>query len=282
MSRRAAWLLLRTAALSGSRSESNVLGQGRQFLTTKDVFLPSKVEGAWWGRISFGLAAAGACATFACASASASSQEALVADGVKISAAGGARIKHQVVFVLGGPGSGKGTQCSKLTSEFSDVAHFSAGDLLREHVKSGTPEGNMVADMIKNGQIVPAEVTVGLLQDAMRTSGKTKILIDGFPRNDSNREVFQRVVGYDCSLVLFFDCPEDELERRLLARNQGRVDDNIETIKKRFRVFLEQSMPVISHYSAIGKAKTIDTNRPVDEIFSEVRSYIVQVGHSDN
>lgn len=79
---------------------------------------------------------------------------------------------------------------------------------------------------------VRAQVTVGLLKDAMERSGKTKILIDGFPRNDSNREVFQKVVGYDCSLVLFFDCPEDVLEKRLLSRNQGRVDDNIETIKK--------------------------------------------------
>jgi adenylate kinase family enzyme len=64
------------------------------------------------------------------------------------------------------------------------------------------------------------QVTVGLLQDAMERSGKTKILIDGFPRNDSNREVFQSVVGYDCELVLFFDCPEAVLEARLLGRNQ--------------------------------------------------------------
>ena len=76
------------------------------------------------------------------------------------------------------------------------------------------------------------QVTVGLLKEAMERSGKSKILIDGFPRNDSNREVFQKVVGYDCSLVLFFDCPEDVLEKRILSRNQGRVDDNIETIKK--------------------------------------------------
>ncbi len=67
-------------------------------------------------------------------------------------------------------------------------------------------------------------MTVGLLKDAMEKSGKSKILIDGFPRNASNMETFKTVVGFDCSLVLFFDCPEDVLERRLLARNQGRVD----------------------------------------------------------
>ena len=89
--------------------------------------------------------------------------------------------KTTVVFVLGGPGSGKGTQCGKIVSEFPDVAHFSAGDLLRAHVKSGTEEGNKVAEMMQQGQIVPSSVTVGLLQEAMKSSGKTKFLIDGFP-----------------------------------------------------------------------------------------------------
>lgn len=108
----------------------------------------------------------------------------------------------------------------------------------------------------------------------MERSGKTRILIDGFPRNDSNREVFEKVMGFDCSLVLFFDCPETVLEKRLLSRNQGRSDDNIETIKKRFRVFVEQSLPVITHYRSLGKCKTINTDRPVDVIYAEVRKYV--------
>ena len=61
---------------------------------------------------------------------------------------------------------------------------------------------------MSSGQIVPAEVTVGLLKDAMAASGKSIFLIDGFPRNDSNRVTFNTVMGFDCSLVLFFDCPE--------------------------------------------------------------------------
>jgi hypothetical protein len=97
------------------------------------------------------------------------------------------------VFVLGGPGAGKGTQCSNLIRDYG-FCHLSAGDLLRAHVKSGSKEGNVVADMIKNGQIVPSEVTVGLLQSAMTASGKEKFLIDGFPRNDENRGAFEKVV----------------------------------------------------------------------------------------
>ena len=85
-----------------------------------------------------------------------------------------------MVFVLGGPGAGKGTQCANIVKDFG-FAHLSAGDLLRAHMKSGSPDGNMVAEMIKQGQIVPSEVTVNLLLDAMRASGKDKFLIDGFP-----------------------------------------------------------------------------------------------------
>ncbi|KAL6760985.1 uridylate kinase [Haematococcus lacustris] len=186
-------------------------------------------------------------------------------------------VKHKIVFVLGGPGSGKGTQCLRLIEEFPNVAHFSAGDLLRDHIKSGTPDGDMVADMIKNGQIVPAQITIGLLQRAMASSGKQRILIDGFPRNQDNRDTFLSMVGYDCSLVLFFDCPEAVLEKRLLARNQGRTDDNIESIKKRFQVFVQQSMPIVESYEKQGKVARINTDRPIDDIYLEVRRLIMEL-----
>ena len=116
-------------------------------------------------------------------------------------------------------------------------------------MKSGSKDGNMVAEMIKQGQIVPSEVTVNLLLDAMRASGKGKFLIDGFPRNKENRDAWEVTAGYDCDFVLFFDCPEDVMTTRLLGRNEGRTDDNIETIKKRFKTFQPAtSMPVVEHF----------------------------------
>jgi UMP-CMP kinase len=177
---------------------------------------------------------------------------------------------YLVAFVLGGPGSGKGTQSGKLVEEF-DVVHLSAGDLLRAHMKSGSPEGKMVADMIAHGQIVPSYVTVGLLQRAMDESGKIKFLIDGFPRNEENRAAFEAQTGIDPKFVLFFDCPEEVMESRLLARNEGRTDDNIETIRKRFRVFLEQSMPVVNFYDKTGRVARINADRPPEEVYKEVR-----------
>lgn len=116
--------------------------------------------------------------------------------------------KPTVVFVLGkhvrsfhfikrswtgGPGAGKGTQCSNIVNNFGFV-HLSAGDLLREEQASGSKHGAMIADMIKNGQIVPSEVTVGLLDKAMQASGKSKFLIDGFPRNEENNNAWKKEV----------------------------------------------------------------------------------------
>lgn len=129
----------------------------------------------------------------------------------------------------------------------------------------------MIQNMIKEGKIVPSEVTIKLLQRAMEEIGNDKFLIDGFPRNEENRAAFEKVTGIEPTFVLFFDCPEEEMERRLLSRNQGREDDNIETIRKRFKVFLESSLPVINYYDAKGKVRKIDAARPIEEVFESVK-----------
>lgn len=90
------------------------------------------------------------------------------------------------------------------------------------------------------------QVTISLLQQAMDDSGKHKFLIDGFPRNEENRSSFESQTGIQPELVLFFDCPEDVMERRLLGRNEGRTDDNMETIRKRFKVGSGQGRSVQS------------------------------------
>ncbi|GLT66033.1 hypothetical protein SLA2020_384290 [Shorea laevis] len=178
--------------------------------------------------------------------------------------------KPTVVFVLGGPGSGKGTQCTNIVEHFG-YRHLSAGDLLRAEIKSGSENGTMIQNMIKEGKIVPSEVTIKLLQKAMLESGNDKFLIDGFPRNEENRAAFEAVTKIEPAFVLFFNCPEEEMERRLLSRNQGREDDNIETIRKRFRVFLESSLPVIEYYKAKGKVREIDAAKSIEDVFEDVK-----------
>ncbi|KAL4600270.1 hypothetical protein ACB092_11G186500 [Castanea dentata] len=176
-----------------------------------------------------------------------------------------------VVFVLGGPGSGKGTQCANIVEHFG-YSHLSAGDLLRAEIKSGSENGTMIQNMIKEGKIVPSEVTIKLLQRAMQENGNDKFLIDGFPRNEENRAAFEEVTKIEPAFVLFFDCSEEEMERRLLSRNQGREDDNIETIRKRFKVFLESSLPVIEHYTTREKVRKIDAGKSVEEVFESVKA----------
>lgn len=178
--------------------------------------------------------------------------------------------KVTVVFVLGGPGSGKGTQCANIVKHFG-FTHLSAGDLLRAEIKSGSENGAMIHNMIKEGKIVPSEVTVKLLQRAMLESGNDKFLIDGFPRNEENRIAFEKVMNMEPEFVLFFDCKEEEMEARLLSRNQGRDDDNIETIRKRFKVFVESSLPVVEYYDSKGKVRKIDAGRPIEEVFEAVK-----------
>ncbi|KAH7692624.1 Adenylate kinase/UMP-CMP kinase protein [Dioscorea alata] len=178
--------------------------------------------------------------------------------------------KITVVFVLGGPGSGKGTQCANIVQHFG-FTHLSAGDLLRAEIKSGSENGTMIQNMIKEGKIVPSEVTIKLLQRAMRESGNDKFLIDGFPRNEENRAAFEEVTKIEPEFVLFFDCPEEEMQRRILGRNQGREDDNIETIRKRFKVFMESSLPVIEYYNSKGKVRKIDAGKPIEEVFEDVK-----------
>ncbi|XVE99897.1 hypothetical protein REPUB_Repub03eG0240700 [Reevesia pubescens] len=178
--------------------------------------------------------------------------------------------KPTVVFVLGGPGSGKGTQCANIVEHFH-YTHLSAGDLLRAEIKSGSENGTMIQNMIKEGKIVPSEVTIKLLEKAMLENSNDKFLIDGFPRNEENRAAFEAVTKIEPEVVLFFNCPEEEMERRLLSRNQGREDDNIETIRKRFKVFLDSSLPVIEYYKAKGKVLEVNAAKPVEEVFEAVK-----------
>jgi hypothetical protein len=93
------------------------------------------------------------------------------------------------VFVLGGPGAGKGTQCALLVQRLGFV-HLSAGDLLRAERLSGSPTAALINEIINRGDIVPGEITTGLLKNAMESAaqreGKRYFLIDGFPRNEDN------------------------------------------------------------------------------------------------
>eukprot|EP00947_MAST-08B_sp_MAST-8B-sp1_P005181 g5181.t1 len=192
--------------------------------------------------------------------------------------------KPQVVFVLGGPGAGKGTQCDQITANY-DYHFISAGDCLRAERKNpDSKDGQLINDYIARGAIVPVEITIALIQKAMAKSGKTKFLIDGFPRNADNVQGWYKNVGdaADVRGVLFFDCPEAEMERRILERGKtsGRVDDDAAVIRKRFKTYQESTRPVLDAYATMGLVHKVAADRTVDEVFADVKPVIEQLNAS--
>eukprot|EP00931_Biecheleriopsis_adriatica_P038098 TRINITY_DN2184_c0_g1_i1.p1 TRINITY_DN2184_c0_g1~~TRINITY_DN2184_c0_g1_i1.p1 ORF type:complete len:1777 (-),score=465.99 TRINITY_DN2184_c0_g1_i1:6-5336(-) len=186
--------------------------------------------------------------------------------------------RPQVVFVLGGPGSGKGTQCARISKAFG-FHHLSAGDLLREERKrQGSQYGELIESYIKEGKLVPVEITVKLIQQAMEKLGwsEGKFLVDGFPRSFDNMEGWEKVLGgkVDVKCALFFDCSEAMMEARILERGKtsGRADDNAEAIKKRFATFKQESMPVVEQLESQGLLRRLQAEKSVEEVWTDVRA----------
>ncbi|XP_059081131.1 UMP-CMP kinase-like [Tigriopus californicus] len=186
--------------------------------------------------------------------------------------------KPNVVFVLGGPGAGKGTQCAKIVDAFG-YQHLSAGDLLREErSKPGSEFGELIESHITNGTIVPVEITCSLLERAMITSEAVNFLIDGFPRNQDNLEGWNKTMKdkVNVKFVLFFNCDEETCVKRCLSRGaagSGRSDDNEESLKKRCNTYVKATMPIIQHFKEKDMVKEIDAGRTPDLVFNEVKEY---------
>ncbi|KAL2824599.1 adenylate kinase-domain-containing protein [Aspergillus cavernicola] len=188
-----------------------------------------------------------------------------------------------VVFLLGGPGSGKGTQSSNLVRDYG-FTHLSAGDLLRaEQIREGSQYGELIKSYIRDGKIVPMEITVALLSNAMAEKlaqspssggeGKARFLIDGFPRKLDQAVFFEETVC-PSEFTLFLDCPEEVMEARLLKRGEtsGRDDDNAESIRKRFRTFVETSMPVVDEFAKQDKVISVSATGEVEDVYKRIQA----------
>jgi adenylate kinase len=177
--------------------------------------------------------------------------------------------KLPIVWILGGPGSGKGTQCEKIVEKYG-YTHLSSGDLLREELKSGSALGKQLSDIMEKGQLVPMFVVLDMLAEAMllRLSGSKGFLIDGYPREVAQGKEFEKEIA-SCTKILYFDVSDATMTERLLARGKasGRVDDNEATIKKRLDTFHQHSKPVIEAYP--DKCVCIPAERPPADIFAD-------------
>ena len=187
--------------------------------------------------------------------------------------------KPQIIFVMGGPGAGKGTQCKRIVEEFG-FATFSTGDLLRGVVKEKKAEGweQLDADM-KAGKLISSERVLFYLRDAILKSDNKKILVDGYPRNLENMIAWDKMIGdaVDVKAALFFDCSAEEMRRRILGRNEGRADDNEKTIMKRIDVFEKETRPLAPMFEEQGILVRIDCNRTKEEIFDDIKKKLIEL-----
>jgi UMP-CMP kinase len=210
---------------------------------------------------------------------------------------GSKKKKYQVVFVLGGPGSGKGTQCELLTKMKTETdsggqrwAHLSAGDLLRaERLKGQGELADTINHCISNGQLVPSHVTCQLLLNAMQELNKssngnvTKFLIDGFPRSIGNLTAWDDSEMSTLAVIefcLFLDCPEEVMVGRLVKRGEssGRVDDqNLDVIRKRFFTYQQETAPIIECYKTQGKLRTVAADQAIENVSRDVQALFVNL-----
>lgn len=123
-----------------------------------------------------------------------------------------------VIWILGGPGSGKGTQCDRIVAKYK-FSHFSTGDLLRDEVKSGSEKGKQLSEMMARGDLVPNDEVLGLLKNAMAKVADSTVgyLIDGYPREKSQGAAFEKQIA-PVDIILYFECAEVRIYfRSLLA-----------------------------------------------------------------
>jgi len=187
--------------------------------------------------------------------------------------------KAKVIFVIGGPGSGKGTQCMKIKDKFN-YNHMSTGDILRNIVKKR--EGNDWEELesnMKEGKLISSEKLISFIKLGIISSKNKKILLDGFPRNKDNINEWNKQMKdvIDVVAVIYFEVPDNVMKERLLGRTEGRIDDNEETIIKRINIFNIETKPIVDIYEKEGKLIKIDASKNVDDVFNDINNKFIEM-----
>ena len=162
--------------------------------------------------------------------------------------------------------------------------HLSTGDLLRAEREAGGPTAATIEEFITAGKLVPNEIVVTLLRNAMetvtRTTGRNNFLLDGFPRSVSNLEAWNEIFGQEAELpgMLFFECPYEVLEKRIMgrARYTGRSDDNVESVKLRFDTFKAETLPIVDLFKSKDKCVEVDTSQDRQAVYDVVVSNLAE------
>lgn len=177
------------------------------------------------------------------------------------------------IVLFGPPGAGKGTQSAKLIEKYG-LVHLSTGDIFRANIKGGTELGILAKSYIDKGQLVPDEVTIGMLASEVNKNPDAKgFIFDGFPRTQAQAQALDKLLAEketSITKMLALEVEEDELRKRLLLRGKdsGRADDiDPAIIQKRIDVYNAETMPVKDYYTSQGKYKGIYGIGEIEAIF---------------
>ena len=180
------------------------------------------------------------------------------------------------IVLFGPPGAGKGTQSEKLIHQYQ-LVHLSTGDIFRANIKGGTELGNKAKQFMDQGQLVPDEITIGMLEsEADKHPDAKGYIFDGFPRTPKQAEALDNFLtskGTAISGMIALEVDEEELRTRLMIRGKdsGRIDDQDPAIiQKRIDVYKNETEPVRDFYMAQNKYTGINGIGTIEEIFGRL------------
>ncbi|XP_071749533.1 adenylate kinase isoenzyme 1 [Lepeophtheirus salmonis] len=178
-----------------------------------------------------------------------------------------------IVWIMGGPGSGKGTQSEKVVRHF-DYTHISSGDILRAEVMSNSNRGLQLYKLMANGDPVPNPIVNDLIAEVMvaKASSSKGFLVDGYPIEEKQAEDFENQIA-PASLVLFLDCSDEILRDRLLKR--GNFDDTEDAIKNRIETYNSRTKPILTKY--INNVKKVNADQDKDQTYEDVKKIISEL-----
>ena len=188
------------------------------------------------------------------------------------------------ILLLGPQGSGKGTQ-AKLISQTYGIPHIATGDMIREMKELDTPEGRELKAVYDAGELVNDDLMIRLIASRLdRGDTIPGFVLDGFPRTMPQADALDellRDLGRDLDVVFEFQVPDrDVLLQRLLKRaeEEGRSDDTPEAIRRRLELYEQETAPLTEYYrSSRGNVVGIHAERPVEQVFAEIREALDQV-----
>jgi adenylate kinase len=178
------------------------------------------------------------------------------------------------VILLGPPGCGKGTQAARLRDR-SGFTLVATGDLLREARAAGTGLGREAAAFMDRGVLVPDEVILAMVAEAVAALDAQPVVLDGVPRTVPQAmriDALVRAHARELTAAVLIDVPDDEVVRRIAGRRQGRSDDTPETARERLRVYHRETEPLIRHYEAQGLLRRVDGAQDADSVEDGVRA----------